>query len=423
MARRVKDKTLDSREARRRIKPRSKPYFRVVDRGLHLGYRRLQGGAGSWTARYGVGGGNYQTEVIGIADDVSDADGVRVLDYWQAQGEARRRMASRALAAAGKHGPVTVAEVVEDYLQFLAASRKTAADARYRAEAFILPPLGQIEVANLTTEMIRRWHADLAKVPPRVRTRVGEAQRHRVPDASEEAVRRRRTTANRVLANLKAALNRAWRDGRVPSDVAWRRVEPFEGVDTARVRYLTTGEVRRLINASDPDFRDLVQAAILTGMRYGELARLTVGDFDPDAGTVAVWLAKSGKSRHAVLTAEGAEFFAALCAGRPRTETLLRKARGGPWKAGHQLRPIADACQRAKIIPPISFHILRHSFASLAVMNGAPLIVVAKALGHADTAMVEKHYGHLSQGFITEALRAAVPTFGIKPRRRVIPLR
>ena len=36
MARRVLDKFLDSRDARRRLSPRAKPYFRTIERGLHL---------------------------------------------------------------------------------------------------------------------------------------------------------------------------------------------------------------------------------------------------------------------------------------------------------------------------------------------------------------------------------------------------
>jgi integrase len=48
------------------------------------------------------------------------------------------------------------------------------------------------------------------------------------------------------------------------------------------------------------------------------------------------------------------------------------------------------ACARAKLKPAVSFHILRHTWASLAVMNDTPLMVVAKNLGHVDTRMVEK---------------------------------
>ena len=56
---------------------------------------------------------------------------------------------------------------------------------------------------------------------------------------------------------------------------------------------------------------------------------------------------------------------------------------------------------------------LRHTWASHAVMNGVPLLVVAKNLGHADTRMVEKHYGHLAPSYIADAIRAGAPRFGM----------
>jgi integrase len=95
----------------------------------------------------------------------------------------------------------------------------------------------------------------------------------RITDPNDaEATRRRRSTANRTLTILKAALNHAWREGKTPSDDAWRRVRPFPEADAARVRYLTMDEARRLLHACDEDFREIVEAALLTGARYGELA-------------------------------------------------------------------------------------------------------------------------------------------------------
>jgi len=47
-------------------------------------------------------------------------------------------------------------------------------------------------------------------------------------------------------------------------------------------------------------------------------------------------------------------------------------------------------------------------------MGGVPLIVVAKNLGHADTKMVEKHYGHLAPSYVADAIRAGAPRFGIE---------
>jgi integrase len=66
---------------------------------------------------------------------------------------------------------------------------------------------------------------------------------------------------------------------------------------------------------------------------------------------------------------------------------------------------MAEACQRAVIEPAANFHALRHTYTSHAVMAGAPLMAVAKNLGHSDTRMVEKHYGHLSESYVAEAIR------------------
>jgi hypothetical protein len=109
-------------------------------------------------------------------------------------------------------------------------------------EAHALPRLGKLEVTSLTADKLRDWHADLARKPPRLRSKPGEQQKYRPLDDDEEAQRRRRASANRCLAQLKAALNLAWREGKTPSDMAWRKVKPFEGADAARVRYLSIAE-------------------------------------------------------------------------------------------------------------------------------------------------------------------------------------
>jgi integrase len=264
----------------------------------------------------------------------------------------------------------------------------------------------------LSTEKLRGWLSALAKSP-------AKGRKH---EAGAEPLRRRRSTANRTLAILKAALNLAFREGLVPSDAAWRRVKPFKGVDAARLRYLSVAEAQRLINACDPDLRGLVQAALQSGARYGELARMRAYDFNPDANTVTVGQSKSGKPRHVFLTDEGAALFRRWCAGKAGNALLFTRG-GEAWQKSNQARPMRLACQRAKIEPAIGFHQLRHSYCSLAIMAGAPLLVVAKNVGHADGRMVEKHYGHLAQNYIADAIRAAAPRFGIEPDDKVATLR
>ncbi len=278
------------------------------------------------------------------------------------------------------------------------------------------PTLGDVEVASLTPEALRRWQADLVKGAPRIRTKKGDKQKFKSVTDTEEAGRRRRSTANRVLGLLKAALNRAWRDGKARSDEAWRRVEPYRQAVAARMRYLTVAEAQRLINACDPGgFRELVKAGLATGARYGELVVLKVNDFDPDVGTLTVRFAKNGRGRHIVLTDEGVRLFRSLAAGKASNALLLPKPDGTPWKKTQQTYHMAKACEHARIEPPIGYHGLRHTWASLAVMAGIPLIVVARQLGHSDTRMIEKHYGHLSKDFVNETIRAGAPQFGIVP--------
>ena len=85
---------------------------------------------------------------------------------------------------------------------------------------------------------------------------------------------------------------------------------------------------------------------------------------------------------------------------------MLTHADGSPWKKSHQNVPMRRACKRASISPPINFHALRHTWASLSAMAGVPLLVIAKNLGHTDTRMVERHYGHLAQSYIRDAIFA-----------------
>jgi hypothetical protein len=260
MARRIRSVDLETRSARSQLRGRGKPYWCSVEKGVHLGYRRPRGrrgrpaGAGAWVIRQYLGSGAYLTETIAVADDFSDADTVvGILTFWQAVDLVRARMVKRAHGAAGVPGaPVTVRAICEAYLEFMEAHRKTAADSQYRLEAFVYPNLGDIDAETLTADVVRKWLAHLAASAPRVRTKSGAKQQYRNHDAGDdESVRKRKTSANRTWGTLRAALNFAVADGKL-SNVGWQRVKPFKGVSSARVRFLSLDQCRRLINACDP---------------------------------------------------------------------------------------------------------------------------------------------------------------------------
>ena len=191
MARTIVNSTIKDRTARGRLKARRKPYWREIEPNLAVGYRKLKGrkgapaGPGTWSARHYVGGGAYTIEKIdGVADDFSDANGVTVLDFKQAQDKARARHLQRH-AAIEIAGPLTVKAALELHLEHLAGLGQNTTDQRYHARVFILPALGDVEVAKLTAAQLRRFHHGIAKLPPRVRTKAGAPQAHREIDVRD----------------------------------------------------------------------------------------------------------------------------------------------------------------------------------------------------------------------------------------------
>jgi integrase len=229
---------------------------------------------------------------------------------------------------------------------------------------------------------------------------------------TDEQIRRRRASANRHLSVLKASLNHAFDEGRILNNNAWgRRVKKFRGVNSTRGRYMTVEECKRFLDACDDVFKPLARAALETGCRYSELARLVVADFNKDAGTILVRKSKAARERHVVVTKEGMSFFSDATAGRPPSELMFTKADGGPWTHGSQGWYVRQANEKANIDPPIHFHLLRHAWCSLAVTGGVPLTVVARNLGHTTTRMIESTYGHLAPSFVADAIRAGAPRF------------
>jgi integrase len=426
MARTVRDANLETRTARLRLRIRSEPYWRGLEKGFALGYRR-RGKGGTWLARRRPADGGYAEHKIGTSDDLQDADGVAILGYGQAQKAARAWWSSELRREEGhdtRSGPYTVADAIADYLKELEErGGKSVYQTRRAAETHVLPALDTALIGKLTAKRIEDWHRSLAAKPALARSKRGRKRNHRKADRSADGVRKRRATANRILTVLKAALNHAWKSGHVASDDAWRRVKPFRGVETARVRYLSEAECVRLVNACERAFRDLVRGALLTGCRYSELTAMHVADFNADAGVVTVRQSKAGKPRHVVLTDEGQRLFATLTAGKLGTDPMFTRANGGAWGKSHQLRRMLETCARAKIEPAISFHVLRHTHGSTLAMRGVPMGVIAEQLGHADTRMTEKHYAHLAPSYVADTIRAHFPTLGIAGETSVTALK
>lgn len=421
---------LTSPTARRRLRPlpKSAIYWVTVAEGQHLGYRKTAEGHGSWWARLYLGAGKYTPHHhLGSADDLAASDGATILSYRDAvtlASEWWRQERHRRALGAGPAPPYTVADACRDYLSWFHEHRRGVARTEDAIKRDILPELGQFLLSGdpdqgmfLSRPVVRSWHQAIAKRPAKLRARAGEVKTREL--VTEDDKRKRRATANRVLTVLKAALNFAVDEGRVPKATAdiWN-VSPFKGADQPKVRHLEQDEARRLLRSLediDADLRLLAEAALHTGCTYGELTALRVEDYLREVSGVQILDGKTHARRRVVyLGEEGIAFFDAQTAGRVQTEPIfLRKGRR--WKRSEQDRPLRQACERAKISPAIGFHILRHTYASLYLMSpGADLPGLAKQLGHADTRMTLRHYAHLAESWRAQQAQRHAPKLGLQ---------
>lgn len=425
MARTVRDAKLENRTNRLRLKPGTR-HFKSIQDGLALAYRRTSDGYGTWSARIRQANGKYALERLGQADDTAEANSDTVLTFAQAQRKAQDRLAVIEKAGGIIRTDPTVAEAAAHYMDWFRSAKKGVRETELTIGAHILPALGLQRLSTLNAREIRQWHAKLAAKPARKRSGIGQRTAFRPAPMTEDQKRARQATANRVLTVLKAILNKAYADELVATRDAWTRVAPFKNADKPIVRFLTEVEATRLINACAPDLRALVRGALLTGARYAELGRMTAGDFNPETGAVFIQPSKSGKGRHVPLNAEGRALFESLIVSRARSDRVFTRSSGAAWGTNHHVRPLADACLKVKIEPAITFHELRHTYASLLAQAGADLLTISKLLGHADTRITARHYAHLCDKTLANTINALLPAFGaeaatniaaIKPKR------
>jgi integrase len=210
---------------------------------------------------------------------------------------------------------------------------------------------------------------------------------------------RTEATVNREMAALKHMLNKA---------VEWGMLEvsPFRKGSRLTFRennqlhrYLMEEEIEKLLNSCSPHLLPIVEIALHTGMRKGEILCLKWDQVRD--GFIYLKETKSGKSRQIPLDERAVQVI--------KQQQIRNK-----WKSdfvfvgpdGKNLLDIkkgfAGAMRRAGI-DDFHFHDLRHTFASHLVMKGANLKAVQRLLGHSDSKMTDR-YSHLSPDHLKETV-------------------
>ena len=334
--------------------------------------------------------------------DLPRDHGVRRQRYATVTGtykDAQREL-TRLLGAvdAGTHvdpSNMTLAEYLQAFFAAPAkVSPKTAERYHELAAQQIAPHLGALKLQKLRPEHIDQWHGTLLQAGLAPRT-VGHA--------------------HRLLARV---LGYAVENGTMARNVAAIRKPPK--VEEREIEILTAGQIAevraKLVGHST--LAPIVELALATGMRRGELLGLQWSDVDLDAGTLRVERSveetraglrlkppKTRRGRRSIGLGEGA--LAMLRAHRVRQMELRLAIGAGAIKPatllfstieGELLRPrnVTKAWSRA--VPDKPFHSLRHTHASMLIRAGVDILTISRRLGHSKAAVTLDTYGHLIEG-------------------------
>jgi len=162
-------------------------------------------------------------------------------------------------------------------------------------------------------------------------------------------------------------------------------------------------EVRRLLAAA-ASLRDraLLETAYATGMRLGEVVHLLVTDIDSQRMVIRVEQGKGRKDRYVMLSTSLLETLRAYWREeKPKTNLFPGKDGKEPLHPTSAQKAFQRARSRAKIEKPVSFHTLRHSFATHLLEDGANVRAIQSLLGHRSLESTQR-YTHLAKNYLNQ---------------------
>ena len=264
-------------------------------------------------------------------------------------------------------------------------------------EYYIKPQLGDKQISLLSQQDIQRMHR-------RLKT---EGRIHEHPEMGHQL-------SDSMVRHIHSTLHAALKDA-VQAHVIPRN--PTEGTTAPKPNYkpkriLTRAELDDFLTVVEQDevWRDFFQTELMTGLRRGEICGLQWNDFDEDTGTLKVCRTlhsqrkgeytvgetKTGKGMRTILLPKTV----ADILRRRKADTISQWIFPDPVKPEDPVNPGSaylhmKTLLRRTGLPSIRFHDLRHSCASLMVMNGVSMKQVQEWLGHSTFSTTADIYAHL----------------------------
>jgi integrase len=266
--------------------------------------------------------------------------------------------------------------VTADYLPHAYAAKRSAKDDESRMRN-ILPDLGHLPLVEINSHAIQQLHDKLL-------------------------VQKCAATANRHLALLKRCFNLA---------IIWGKLDgknPVRGIrmhqeNNQRHRYLSGQELRSFLSALEAEpnraLADALSFLLATGARRSEVLSARWDAIDLEQRQWYLPHTKSGRSRFVLLN----DTALAILYRRPRSDSTVYVFQGKVLGAPicNPYKGFQRALKRAGLTG-WRIHDLRHSFASLAINNGASLYEVQHLLGHSDSKTTQR-YAHVASANLRKA--------------------
>jgi integrase len=229
-------------------------------------------------------------------------------------------------------------------------------------------------------------------------------------------------TVNRYMAFLRRVLNKAVRDGKIANNPVSRlkMVREYAG----KTRFLSPDEENRLCDALGPDYAVWVRIALLTGMRQLEQFSLRWTDVDLTRGLITLPETKAGGVQYVRLNDEASLIFRALHEQALKAQAIAEAEAIAQLRVGGRTRPewVFPSKNPTTHVDPrnfyrrvyvpkvialglegVTWHTLRHTFASRLAMSGATEGTIAALLRHSGTSLV-KRYAHLSPSHLQQEI-------------------
>jgi integrase len=259
----------------------------------------------------------------------------------------------------------------------------------YTLKSSLIPFFGKMPVGNIKTRHIEQYKARKVK-----------------DGLANKSIKNHLTVLSKCLSSAYQWLELPSK----PPDIPWPKCPPPE------TDYLSPDECEMLLSHAAGMLREMILMALRTGMRQGELKGLQLSAIDWENRVVIVKHSycdreknigppKNNRIRSIPLDTD---LYEILYRKQRKTGYVFTSAKGQPLNHSLLARHLGKACRKAGL-RRISWHVLRHTFASHLAMRGVPLNAVQTLLGHS-TIVITMRYAHVAPSTLRAAIELLNPS-------------